>query len=534
MSINNTNNLTEVNELAAGQRVVIINGVAYAAGVGGMHASVIGGRRIGDVFSSLSSYVEPGSALLNGQTIEGCDKAYPGFWKWLNDRIGVGEGEDIVDHLELTPVYGDWKMPAMTANGSEDDEYSVSSTSEPWSTNYEAFKSFDGVSGGAKTYAAFKNTTSASITFKSKHKLKLNSITFQNPTYTGSSNKKRRPKSITIYVMRRIDGEDYLQPAAAVNYDGSTNKAETVVLIGEDFYTVDNPGYDTWVFSFTNNGDTTYTEIPEITLKGECFKYLSYTNKGSIRTITMDHFDDELTSFGLCAGFGLDPETRSVRLPRLVGCVLWGADETTIGKTLPAGLPDVNVPLYTESKVVENHMASGGPDLDSGGQRFSMGAWNEIYGRSDTVQPPAGCLCHFIQLYHSTVNAGEVDASALNSNIQSKADLSLTNTLANIDFVVEREILGDGSAGYELWRSGYIRQYGRATPGVNKEVIKFHKKFRDVNYNITLAEVLTSSDTGGVDANPAAFDLTQESFTLTKVTARPVHWSAIGYISTSN
>ena len=417
MSISNTSNLTEVNELAAGQRVVIINGVAYAAGVGGMHASVIGGRRIGDVFSSLSSYVEPGSALLNGQTIEECDKQYPGFWKWLNDRIGVGDGEDIADHLELTPVYADWKMPALTANGGPDDEYSVSSDMELWSANYDVFKSFDGVLGGAKTFAAFKDT-SVGILFKSKHKLKLNSITFQNPTY--SADKKRRPKTISIYVVVQDDnGERLLMPVNSLEYDGSTNKAETVVPIDDRFYTVDNPGYDEWYLTFSNNGDKTYTEIPEITLKGERFKYLSYTSKGTVRAITMEHFDDEVTSFGLCAGFGLDPETKSVRLPRLVGCVLWGADETTIGKTLPAGLPDVNVPLYTESGAVDNHMASGGGTLDSKGQRFSMGAWNDIYGRSDTVQPPAGCLCHFIQLYHATINAGEADANAVNEAIQS-------------------------------------------------------------------------------------------------------------------
>lgn len=94
---------------------------------------------------------------------------------------------------------------------------------------------------------------------------------------------------------------------------------------------------------------------------------------------------------------------------RIEDCTIWGASDThPAGTKLEAGLPNITgqtsiasfyIPsagIFTGNNAFygENGPKPAYYDSDTGGSyvRFNASRSNSIYGRSDTVQPPAYCL----------------------------------------------------------------------------------------------------------------------------------------------
>jgi hypothetical protein len=88
---------------------------------------------------------------------------------------------------------------------------------------------------------------------------------------------------------------------------------------------------------------------------------------------------------------------------------------------------------------------------------FSAEKSNDIYGNSDTVQPPAIRVSWCIQVFNAATALSEQESAQLASEMQMKAQTDLANVNSNIDYVVES--WNDGAGGwYRKYRSGWVEQ----------------------------------------------------------------------------
>lgn len=202
--------------------------------------------------------------------------------------------------------------------------------------------------------------------------------------------------------------------------------------------------------------------------------FWTWVNSGNVRVISSSEYTQELSATGVCGGFVVDSTAGSIRLPSVVNGTLWGADASSIGQSLAAGLPNITGSFYGIYRTsTEDYSGAfqtskenvNGIDFTSSSTRsspatFNASRSNSIYGKSNTVQPPAIRVSWCIQVYNATTDLSEQESAQIASEMQTKAQTNLANVSANLDFVVESWKSSDGSSWYRKYRSGWIEQGG--------------------------------------------------------------------------
>jgi hypothetical protein len=167
---------------------------------------------------------------------------------------------------------------------------------------------------------------------------------------------------------------------------------------------------------------------------------------------------------------------------------------------------------------------------------FDASRSNPIYGKSNTVQPPAIRVSWCIQVYNATTGLSEQQAAQLASEMQTKAQTDLANVTANIDFIVKHEEAADGSWWYDLYRSGRVVQGGYTPTNTNSGVVNYPIEFADTNYSFLTAQTARTAnftDQGGSDYAPAISNYTTTSFRYTQRKENSCTcWEAKGYAAT--
>lgn len=212
--------------------------------------------------------------------------------------------------------------------------------------------------------------------------------------------------------------------------------------------------------------------------------FWEWVNTAGVRVIDNATFEAELASAGVCGGFAVNSAAGSVRLPHIVNGTLWGADSTNVGKSLAAGLPDIELALRADtyaSNAYSKHLPEYGTE-DKGGALPNESTGTDepmvatgsasmadrggdliksaVYGNSDTVQPPAVRVSWCIQVFNAATALSEQDSAHLASELQMRAQTDFGNVTANIDFIIKHEEAADGSWWYDLYRSGKVEQGG--------------------------------------------------------------------------
>lgn len=220
-------------------------------------------------------------------------------------------------------------------------------------------------------------------------------------------------------------------------------------------------------------------------------QFYNWVNNSGTRIVDNETYEQELNETGVCGAFVVDSENGNIRLPSITKGTLWGADNTTIGQSLAAGLPNIDGSWqavhgkyvggesyfdpqgaieYIASETAHNGVeVRGTPSGDGASDRlgFNASSSNSIYGNSDTVQPTSVCVSWCIQVFNSATELSEQESVQLASQMQLKANKELTNVNDNIDFIVEHgEGTGeDGSVvawwWYDKYRSGKVVQGGK-------------------------------------------------------------------------
>lgn len=198
---------------------------------------------------------------------------------------------------------------------------------------------------------------------------------------------------------------------------------------------------------------------------------------GSIRTLTEDEWQAEVTENGSCGAFVVDETAMSVRLPKITHMIQPG----DIGEFTEAGLPNIygealiQAPIYGVTGAFVyggTNSRLGGTTIDGGGLfRIDASAYNAIYGNSTTVQPPAVGAKLYIQVYTSAVPASVAQAAEFINMLESYLPLSggtMTGTIATTDTEntitsnAERIIMSGGST---YLKGGNLRLYGDGYDG---------------------------------------------------------------------
>ena len=452
------------------------------------------GKSIGEIFAYPAALPPEGAYLLNGQTIANCESLYPKFWQWLTENAG---------EMVETPVYKPWTMPSLSADGTVGGaDYAVEASSA-CNSGFEAYKSFDGVPGGSKTYAGMPNVTDGWLTFYSPVKVKLNSVLFKKQTNAVAGN---MPSSIVIWGSN--DNSAWVELAWSGYAGQSAGDTQTLEIPASNF-NVETPGYQYLKIEAVNSGGSNM-DFPEITLYGQEYLYTDHAGNGNILTMSQDAYEYTLARTGVCGGFVIDSRAGSVRLPTVVNGTLWGADSSTIGQSLAAGLPKIegeyiHSSAYKLSSITgafsREDYASNLSGDSSGGSTdnkiiFDASKSNDIYGNSDTVQPPAIRVSWCIQVFNAATTLSEQESAQFASEMQtkmqtdlgnaSKASLSAIDTVMpdSVDYIIEHWEDGAGNW-YKKFRSGWVEQ-GGVTPSIESNAtltVTLYIEMRDVEFS---------------------------------------------------
>lgn len=180
-------------------------------------------------------------------------------------------------------------------------------------------------------------------------------------------------------------------------------------------------------------------------------RFWEWVQNSGVRLIDDATYDSELASAGVCGGFVINSANGSVRLPSVVNGTLWGADNSNIGQSLAAGLPNITGEWqavhgkytggerYFDPQGAIEYIASenshngvevrGTPGGDGASDRlgFNASLSNDAYGNSDTVQPPAIRVSWCIQVYNAATALSQQESAQLASLMQTKAQIDLAN-----------------------------------------------------------------------------------------------------------
>lgn len=148
---------------------------------------------------------------------------------------------------------------------------------------------------------------------------------------------------------------------------------------------------------------------------------------GSLATVTAEEYEEKLETYGQCASFYIDSLNGHVRLPKISKFIASIADLTELAKEENAGLPNITGSLrpyrmgepsgaFYNSEKGDFYHTNSKDGSSSGAQcttMFDASKSSEVYGASDTVQPPAVKLCLYLQVANNTAEISELDVNAV-------------------------------------------------------------------------------------------------------------------------
>ena len=149
--------------------------------------------------------------------------------------------------------------------------------------------------------------------------------------------------------------------------------------------------------------------------------------------VTEATWQAEVANHGVSGKFVLNTTNKTVRLPLITGITQSSESINALGDYIQAGLPNItgsfNPGEYNPQASGAFYSTQNGSREYSSefqGQRISLDASrsNPIYGRSNTVQPPAIKVLYYIVVANSAKLDIQVDIDELVTDLNSKADKS--------------------------------------------------------------------------------------------------------------
>ncbi len=180
--------------------------------------------------------------------------------------------------------------------------------------------------------------------------------------------------------------------------------------------------------------------------KALTFPYKQAVNGHKIANIVNKEQVDKLfQDIGIADFYILDEASRQFYLPRNKWFAQFTDDSSKANEFVEAGLPNITGLVYAfggDGKLFSNIKSIN--NFDGGGYAqaqigFDASKSNPIYGKSDTVQPPASLKLLYYKVGNTVVNEELIDVGNIISDVSNlqnnKADTNLANTEASQSFI---------------------------------------------------------------------------------------------------
>ena len=195
-------------------------------------------------------------------------------------------------------------------------------------------------------------------------------------------------------------------------------------------------------------------------------------------------YPELFAAIGTSYGEG-DGET-TFNLPNLIDKTAWGS--TTTGQVKEAGLPNITGRFEYGAGLADtpygcfyiNELEPAIHDYVEGGSNrgdvyMDASRSSSVYGKSNTVQPPALTLLPCIKAFDAAVNPGTIDITELANEVAGKADKTQVANLAMpSQFSVELTI-GDSGQNYTMPADGFLELIAIASGAGNVNFISQEK-----------------------------------------------------------
>ena len=264
----------------------------------------------------------------------------------------------------------------------------------------------------------------------------------------------------------------YKIPADLSGAQNSRGLAIGQIVLSQSNLAADNPGcLPLWTGEYYTNASTLYPD------------FYTWVKSHPELCKTKAEYDAAITTYGECPYYVADEVSGSLRLPKLANYIKMA--NSTEGITQKgAGVPNItfsNIMAGPNSGMqVDGKTGPYGPN-NLATVTLDASKSNAIYGAADTVQPAHTTLYPWVCAFNAAVPASTAQAAEFTGALSGKANADLSNCPPNYDYVVDRQILSDGSW-YEVWKSGKLRQGGIAT-FVNNTEVTLLKPYASTKYH---------------------------------------------------
>ena len=259
------------------------------------------------------------------------------------------------------------------------------------------------------------------------------------------------------------------------------------------------------------------------------------TGTPKLQTCTYTEYANQIAEYGFCNKFAVDTTNETFKVPtrnkyrklvkKIVNSDSWAnlyddgwveqggyiASDTTSYIAKPITLP---VPMASSNYQVQKttHRGAGttassewgwwGDALSSAPDNtstivyisvasitFCFGVYWQVSGYAPIPDSTSNITREFVVVANGTLNQEQMDWSAWASSLAGKANIDLSNTPANIDYVIESQepTAGNGYTWYRKYKSGWVEQ-GGVSNGLNA-VVTLPVEMADTNYTLVCSGV---------------------------------------------
>ena len=229
------------------------------------------------------------------------------------------------------------------------------------------------------------------------------------------------------------------------------------------------------------------------TYEAFCNKVVENVQAGKWKACTEEEFNLEVSETGQCGKFVVSNDY--VRIPKL-------------GNSLCSGIVNGTIPVvgnggaivYTNgNQTVEANLMSAygfgnsSASIASFGNGQNLGTWNSVKLTTNPTKSGIEGKINSVEVFYYMVISTEgqtasveIDINKVYEDLNIKANTSLSNVDANIDYVVEKG--GDSNGWYRVYKSGWIEQGGLVNSKQAGTTVTLLKPYANANY-LLLAQV---------------------------------------------
>ena len=275
------------------------------------------------------------------------------------------------------------------------------------------------------------------------------------------------------------------------------------------------------------------------------FEYKTAVNGHLIADISQKTAIDTLYSeTGIADFYILDSTNNQFYLPRNKYFMQLTDSTTLLNNYNEPGLPNIEgshgglegANFYTSGAfTIKDTTQRNGAGTGTGDCYVSFDASlsNDIYGKSETVQPPSSNKLLYYKVGHTVTNSGSIDVANVLSDINLLETNKADKDLSNCTKPYVTETYKNGASWYRVWSDGWCEQGGLlpSASSAQKVTVTFLKTFSNTNYNIFKNVAANNSD--GVSYRVVSFYDKQLSQADTYATAGGsgiATWEAHGFI----